>query len=117
VYPLKQGECSDSKEEGRLLGEVKNNILYIKLASNSGYATTETAIYDEDKAIGQEEKECSNPNPMPFSVQKYQKSHPKFPHESTADIYYSKEQFRAYRDLGVVLTESAIKFTDFFETK
>jgi hypothetical protein len=54
------------------------------------------------------------PDPKyPFSVTSYQQNHSNFPHESTADIFYSPEQYRAYRDLGyTIVMENEAKFED-----
>jgi hypothetical protein len=41
---------------------------------------------------------------LPYTVTSYMEQNPKFPHQSTVDIFYSPEQFMAYRDLGYKLT-------------
>jgi len=41
---------------------------------------------------------------LPFTVRSYMEENPKFPHQSTVDIFYSPEQFKAYRDLGYTVT-------------
>lgn len=68
-------------------GAVKANIIYIKLSSPSLISEL------KDQASVK----------LPYSVINYMKDHPRFPHESTADIFYSPEQFVAYRDLGYKL--------------
>ena len=40
---------------------------------------------------------------LPFNVTRYMEKNPTFPQQSTADIFYSPEQFMAYRDLGYKL--------------
>jgi hypothetical protein len=44
----------------------------------------------------------------PPDVQTYAQLHPEFPHESTADQFYSPEQFESYRQLGIHLVNSVI---------
>ncbi|MEY3759558.1 MAG: hypothetical protein RIR39_1049 [Pseudomonadota bacterium] len=62
-------------------------ITYIKLAAPSKY-------------------EQSNPDgKLPYSVASYLRENHDFPHETTADVIYSPEQFRAYRDLGYIITK------------
>jgi len=71
--------------EAVLTGEViysdyqRSKIIYIKLSAK----TSKTS-----------------PFPYAHSIENYMNNHPVFPHESTADVFYSSEQFRAYRDLG-----------------
>lgn len=43
---------------------------------------------------------ASDDGRYPFSVTSYQERDPAFPHNSTADVFFSPEQYRAYRDLG-----------------
>lgn len=38
--------------------------------------------------------------PIPYDVFSYSRSHPQFPHESTADQWFSESQFESYRALG-----------------
>jgi hypothetical protein len=38
--------------------------------------------------------------PIPYDVFSYARSHPQFPHESTADQWFSESQFESYRALG-----------------
>jgi hypothetical protein len=38
--------------------------------------------------------------PIPYDVYSYARSHPQFPHESTADQWFSESQFESYRALG-----------------
>jgi hypothetical protein len=45
----------------------------------------------------------------PESIRQYRKSHPEFPHETTADQFFSEAQFEAYRVLGQVLGNSLTK--------
>ena len=52
--------------------------------------------------------ENGRPSNLPQSVQRYARTHPDFPHESTADIFYSPEQYRAYRDLGFYIVDRAL---------
>lgn len=72
-------------DEAVIEGEVKykdnqrSKIIYIKLSAK----TSKTSTF-----------------PYPSSVESYMKDHPVFPHQSTVDVFYSAEQFRAYRDLG-----------------
>ena len=49
---------------------------------------------------------------LPLEVQRYAEDHPDFPHESTADQFFSEEQFEAYRLLGRAL---AGRLTDLLE--
>ncbi len=44
----------------------------------------------------------------PESIRQYRKTHPKFPHETTADQFFSEAQFEAYRNLGRALARSMI---------
>lgn len=46
---------------------------------------------------------------LPYTVISYMKDNPKFPHESTVDIFYSPEQFMAYRDLGYKIARDGLK--------
>lgn len=39
----------------------------------------------------------------PYTVRQYMKKDKAFPHNSTADIFYGSDQFKAYRDLGYFL--------------
>jgi Patatin-like phospholipase len=78
-----------SIEEGGKKLEKPIRIIYIKLASPSKYKLT-NSLLDE----------------LPYSVVSYLKENPDFPHESTMDIFYSAEQFRAYRDLGYAIANS-----------
>lgn len=50
---------------------------------------------------------------IPYTVKSYMEENQEFPHQSTTDIFYSPEQFKAYRDLGYMLTKSICKsFSD-----
>ncbi len=40
----------------------------------------------------------------PFTVNNYMENNPDFPVESTADVFYSPPQYKAYRDLGYTIT-------------
>ena len=91
---------------GRILGLVDETgrdkpieLLYIKLSM------------DPEKLQSREENSSGK---YPFSVSSYQSTHPAFPHESTTDIKYSPEQYRAYRDLGYTIANSPAlpKFTE-----
>jgi len=42
----------------------------------------------------------------PIDIQHYQKENPDFPHETTADQFYSETQFESYRSLGFHMMES-----------
>lgn len=76
-----------------------SKILYLKLATNPRHAQSH-----EPGGVD-----------LPFTVRSYQELNPEFPHDSTADVYYDKNQFRAYRDLGYTLMEQTLKKTpDFF---
>ncbi len=44
-----------------------------------------------------------NSGKYPFSVTSYQEKDSAFPHNTTADVFYSAEQFQAYRDLGYII--------------
>ncbi len=46
---------------------------------------------------------------LPFNVTRYMIKNPTFPQQSTADIFYSPEQFMAYRDLGYKLMLCRLK--------
>jgi hypothetical protein len=37
---------------------------------------------------------------LPADVHSYARAHPAFPHESTADQWFSESQFESYRKLG-----------------
>jgi hypothetical protein len=39
--------------------------------------------------------------PIPYDVYSYSRSHDNFPHEPTADQWFSESQFESYRALGV----------------
>jgi hypothetical protein len=45
----------------------------------------------------------------PFAARGYRAQHPDYPNESTANQFYSPEQFDAYRELGYVCAEAAVK--------
>jgi len=45
----------------------------------------------------------------PEPIRQYRKSSPKFPHETTADQFFSEAQFEAYRTLGGVLAQSLLR--------
>jgi hypothetical protein len=45
----------------------------------------------------------------PFDVLEYHKRVPEFPHESTADQWFSESQFEAYRRLGLHIAEKAFQ--------
>jgi len=45
---------------------------------------------------------------IPYDVQAYSHESPKFPHESTADQWFSERQFESYRALGVHLLETIL---------
>jgi hypothetical protein len=72
--------------EDKLPLEKPIQITYIKLAAPSKY---EQGYTDSKK--------------LPYSVISYLRENHDFPHESTADVTYSPEQFRAYRDLGYAI--------------
>lgn len=42
-------------------------------------------------------------------IQDYHKSHPSFPHESTADQFFTEQQFEAYRALGSHIAEDLFR--------
>ncbi len=70
------------------------NVIYIKLAAPSTYN-------QENKWHGDEN--------LPYTVSSYMATNPGFPHQPTADIFYSVDQFRAYRDLGYIVTKTCFK--------
>ncbi|HZR77337.1 patatin-like phospholipase family protein [Bradyrhizobium sp.] len=45
----------------------------------------------------------------PFGARGYRAQHPEYPNESTANQFYSPEQFDAYRELGIACSSKAIK--------
>ncbi|GFE56267.1 patatin-like phospholipase family protein [Geobacter sp. AOG1] len=53
----------------------------------------------------------------PFSIIKYQEKDPLFPHDPTFDLFYSPEQYKAYRDLGYMLGNSYEKYGEFMQEK
>jgi hypothetical protein len=44
-------------------------------------------------------------NHLPYAIKSYMEQHPDFPHESTADVFFDADQFRAYRSLGYTVTK------------
>lgn len=83
-----KGHCNNNNSNNKSDTKPISAITYIKLSAPSKYIeTTGTAKIK-----------------LPYSVKSYIEQHPKFPHESTVDIFYSREQFRAYRDLGYKVT-------------
>jgi len=49
---------------------------------------------------------CSRTDDEPLDLRTYAQLHGEFPHESTADQFYSPEQFESYRQLGFHLVNS-----------
>jgi hypothetical protein len=45
----------------------------------------------------------------PTDVTTYKKRHPTFPHESTADQWFTESQFESYRRLGYAALESSVE--------
>jgi len=43
------------------------------------------------------------------SIAQYRSSHPSFPHESTANQFYSEDQFESYRKLGLHIVRASFK--------
>jgi hypothetical protein len=43
------------------------------------------------------------------SIAQYRSSHPSFPHESTADQFYTEDQFESYRKLGLHVVRASFK--------
>jgi hypothetical protein len=75
------------------------NILYVKLAIGGKQAADA-----DDLRYGSYVKE--------YFMKYCEKSEESdFPHDSTTDIFYSDDQYRAYRDLGYDLAK-CIRFTD-----
>src|SRR5262249_31769547 len=62
------------------------------------------------------------PGTMPYDVYSYARASKTFPHESTADQWFSESQFESYRELGFyTLTQvggdgTATSFEDFFKS-
>ena len=56
-------------------------------------------IYIKSSMTGDEE----------VGIAQYQAAHPSFPHETTADQFFSEDQFEAYRRLGKHITERAFR--------
>lgn len=100
VHNLKHGvedavtEWEIVKKDGTLL-EKPIRIIYIKLSTPSKY--------DLDN---------KNSEKLPYTVTSYLREHPDFPHESTADVFYEPEQFRAYRDLGYTIAKQYFSSND-----
>ncbi len=53
----------------------------------------------------------------PFSIVKYQGKDKLFPHDPTFDLFYSPEQYKAYRDLGYLIGSSYEKYKGFMEER
>ena len=51
----------------------------------------------------------------PLDVREYGTRHPSFPHETTADQFFSEEQFEAYRALGEHIGRCAVQGADLAE--
>jgi hypothetical protein len=47
-------------------------------------------------------------------VTQYRATHPTFPHESTADQYFTEDQFESYRRLGYHVVEHALRGADLY---
>lgn len=62
----------------------------IKYRSSSGDQETGLLLYIKAATLGSESE----------TVRGYQAGHPEFPHESTANQFFTEDQFEAYRDLG-----------------
>lgn len=45
---------------------------------------------------------------LPYSIRSYMKHNEAFPQESTSDIFFSAEQFRAYRELGYAVASQPV---------
>ena len=50
---------------------------------------------------------------MPMAVASYAAANPDFPHESTADQWFSESQFESYRGLGYAMADTCL--TEVFE--
>jgi hypothetical protein len=90
VHDLKQ-DLSDAVTEWEIVKQKGDEsldkpikIIHIKLSAPSKY---------------------ENSSKLPYTVTSYLKENPDFPHESTADVAYSSDQFRAYRDLGYTIAK------------
>jgi len=89
--------------KGRISGLVDKNgndapieLLYLKLSLDRQLLQTSGQAY-------------------PFSIVKYQEKDKQFPHDPTFDLFYSPEQYRAYRDLGYVIGSSYGKYGEFMQ--
>jgi hypothetical protein len=76
------------------------NIFYVKLAIDQ-----ETAKFSSEDP-GTWEAQCLQDDRYQCGVRKYFHKYQKvFPHDGTQDIFYSQEQYEAYRDLGFDLAK------------
>lgn len=76
-----------------------------KIETIDGRSTLSEIIYIKLSVSARHKQGNSHSNTdLPFSVRSYMEDDPKFPHHSTADIFYSPAQFKAYRDLGYKVT-------------
>jgi len=79
----------------------KASVTYIKLSVKPRHEERAETIPRQEKPA--EIKSQANLQ-YPYSVRHYMEYNPEYPHDSTADVRYSEEQFSAYRDLGYKLT-------------
>jgi len=91
--PLRQDEDGDSADHFAL-----GRVNYPKL-DGSGYEDEHGWILYLKSSISGDEEEL---------IKQYRASSPMFPHESTADQFFSEGQFEAYRALGQHIAEKAL---------
>lgn len=85
-------ECEAKAGAGRVEEQVKDiDIVYIKLSLDRSLLREESGpLFAQDRT----------PRRYPDSVQALARKDSSFPHNPTYDIFYSRNQFLAYRDLG-----------------
>jgi hypothetical protein len=94
IYPRIDAEGKNEKRIGRrfIIGTIK----YSKVDQD---ATDGLLIYLKPTFYGNE----------PLDIVNYAKTSPTFPHETTADQWFSESQFESYRGLGLYTVEEVIK--------
>jgi hypothetical protein len=70
----------------------------IRYCEADGFGRDGVLLYIKPTLIGNENADILN----------YSKTHPEFPHQSTADQFFDEDQFESYRSLGYQTARSAL---------
>jgi Patatin-like phospholipase len=110
MIPEKQADGSIRSKSSVAIGKITYNDNGKQMEGRLIYMKSSVNFLEEnmDKPLIKSQDKHMFYVPAPVFILNYYKSHPDFPHQSTADQYFDEIQFEAYRMLGEHITKQAV---------